>query len=397
MIRNDYAVGPVEFDSREAQTEARNRASAMYPEGDPFEGGSSGIRGLEAAYSIAGEYEVETVGGHYAVWLVFLETSALFVLHRSTRVNPDGGDEERYESILAALRDRRALHDHLLRHSQSAIVTSLGRFADDLPYEPHSYVFSYFVFEDMTHEQFLLWDTQLKLLSEPSRLGLEADEGHESVREAAAELKLTKDYTIPDSDISHYSCAYVTWASIAAACWGTVAQSTRTKSMILGLEIKLQAAWNKSDTLSRRINKIIRADGDVDGDAILVGFSEALESIRGVVSATIPSREQAFFDALRETSRIDEQIDVVERRLLLMERYVDRKRELARRRLERFAKVALYVIGSADVLGTVLSLLVGDMPTIWRVAWFLGGLGIAVACGLALWSFWGSSSEGARA
>ncbi len=400
MIRNDYAVVPVEFHSREAQTEARDRASALYPAGNPFEGGGSGSaeRGLDAVYSIAGEYEVEAVGS-FAVWLAFVGTAAVFVFHRSTSVNPDADGEERSREIVSALRDRRNLHDHLLGQAQSAIVTSLGRLAADLPHEPHSYVFSYFVFEDMTHDQFLAWDTHLKLLSEPSRLGLEADEGNEdgeSVREAVTELEVTMEYSIADSDISHYSCAYVTWASIASASWGNAAQSARTKNLILGLEIKLQAAWNKSDALSQRINAIIRDEEDVDGDAILVGFSQALESIRGVVSTTIPSREQAFFDALRSTSRIDEQIDLVERRLLLMERYVDRRRELARRRLERFAKVALYVIGAADVLGTVLSLLVGDLPPLLRITWFLGGLTIAIACGLGLWWFWEHRAEGAR-
>ena len=398
MRRSDYAIVPVELLTREAQTEARSRASELYPLGDMFGGKLFGFSepGLDAVYSIAEDYNVDEVGA-FVVWLAFLGTSALFVFQRATEMDPDVGPEERFESIRTILLDRRSLHDHLLSQPQSIIGQTLRGIADSLAYEPHSYVFSYFVFEDMTRDQFLEWDAQFKLLSEPSRLGLGAGEYDQSVQDVVLDLGLTDGYATPDFDISHYSCAYVTWASIAAASWGNAEQSRRTKDMILSLEIKLQAAWNTSETLGRRIDEIIGGDeSDVDAHAVLVGFSQALESVRGVVSATIPSRDQAFFDALRETSRIDEKIEVVDRRLLLMERYVERKRALARQQLERFAKVALYVIGAADVLGTVLSLLVGDLDPIWRITWFLGGLATAIACGLALWWFWGRSSEGLR-
>ena len=371
----------------------RSCASGSYPPDDPFGGKLFGLSAseIDGVYLIAADYEVDGVGA-FQVYLVFLDTSACFVFYRAEEMVSNTDTQGRFQSVRIVLLHRRALHDHLLNNRQSIVTTTLEDISGTLVYKPHSYVFSYFVFEDMTHEQFLSWDAQFKVLSEPSRLGLGAGEYDDSVRDVVFDLELTGGYAPPDVDISHYSCAYVTWASIAAASWGSTEQSTRTKDMILSLEIKLQAAWNKSDTLGRRIDEIIGDDdSDVDGDALLVGFSQALESVRGVVSATIPSRDQAFFDALRETSRIDEKIEVVDRRLLLMERYVERKRELARRNLSRLAKFAVFMIAAADVLGTVLALLVGDLPQMLRFVVFGGAI---VVIALVFWlAFWVQGSR----
>ena len=401
MRSNYYAIVPIEFFSRRTTDDTRERAAALLEEdaqglfsGNLFGRSTAGI----SVYAVAKQHNVEGVAP-FDIHLAFVQTSACFVFHRATEITPDVATNEQLRTVRSLLDERRALHEHLLRSPRSIITSTLDLLATDGTHDPHSYVFSFFVFEGMSPDQFIRWDARLKLLAEPSRVGLEAD-GQGGAVDGSIDTGAIEStpYDITDVDISVHSCAYVTWASIAAASWGSPDQASRTKDMILSLEITLQAAWNKSDALSRRIDAAINEEaGDVDAEGLLLGFSQALEVIRGVVSPTIPTRDQSFFDALRLTSRIDEKIDVVDRKLDLMERYVERRRELSRRRLSQFARIALYVIGSADVLGTVLSLFVGDAELAWRFIWFGVAFALAITLGLAfwLWSRWSERSRSA--
>ena len=341
-----------------------------------------------AIYAIAKEHSIDGLGV-LDVHIALTDTALCFVFSRATNIQPDIRSTERLAVVAGLLRERQALHEHLLSSGRSIITSTIGLITPEIAYDQHSYVFSFFVFEDMSSEQFIRWDSQLKLLAEPSRVGLASGE-QAGLPESAIDpdALAASTYDITDVDISVNSCAYVTWASIAAASWGNEEQAVRTKDMILSLEITLQAAWNKSDALSRRIDQAINDEAsDVDAEGLLVGFSQALEVIRGVVSATIPSRDQLFFDALRRTSRIDEKIEVVDRKLALMERYVERRRELSRRNLSQFAKIALYVIGTADVLGTLLSLFAGDADLTWRFISFGAAFALALVLGLVFWSW----------
>ena len=156
--------------------------------------------------------------------------------------------------------------------------------------------------------------------------------------------------------------------------------------MLLGMEIKLQSAWNKCYSLSQQIDRIIVEDRDqANADLILIGFTQALESVRGTVSATVTTRYQAIFDRIRVTSRIDEQIDVLDRRLSLIELYIERRRNRSEASFQRRITFILGLVAIMDLLTGATAVITGELSTLSAI--ILSGTGVALVVILAGFSF----------
>ncbi len=283
MKYNEYAIVPVELQDVQSADAIRRHCDLQSNAENRVQGQgffnqqllhSSFQTNLDACCRLP-DLTVNGVG-QYAVYLALLGTSICFVLHRL--VNMPTGDTvaDRRGTVQKMLRERQLLHRHFLGR-KNAFSTTAMTLPITLPTKP-AYVFSFTAFQDLIEADASKWDLEFKILADPVLVGLEADDSDS--------MGLTLDWdeveseeltsSIVDVDRHRDSIAYVTWSTIVVACWGGANRVERTKAMVLGLELKLQMAWNKCYELSRRIDSIIDNGGEEDPEHILIGFTSAL-------------------------------------------------------------------------------------------------------------------------
>ena len=394
MIRNDYAILPMELLIGSEMNSLKERCESLSRQGlladgiDFFDVGlfrSSLQFSLGGAYLVQSDYMAGSVGP-FSVYLVLLETSACFVIHRAMEVPAIVDDEARKSMVVDTLRERRALHQDLLGEARNPIQRIAPQLDGSVPEGP-SYAFSFFIYEGPPEPDEKSWESSFKFLAEPASLGLEADE--DNSEDISFDYRQIVDWTLPDIediDPDSASSVYITWSTIVACVWGSPRQVDRNKTMLLGMEIKLQSAWNKCYSLSQQIDRIIVEDRDqANADLILIGFTQALESVRGTVSATVTTRYQAIFDRIRVTSRIDEQIDVLDRRLSLIELYIERRRNRSEASFQRRITFILGLVAIMDLLTGATAVITGELSTLSAI--ILSGTGVALVVILAGFSF----------
>ena len=212
--------------------------------------------------------------GPYTVYLALSDTSACFVIYRTVMIPVDVDDEERKGIVLNSLRERRVLHQDLLAEGQDPIQRIAPQLDGIVPAVP-SYVFSFYVYEGISESDKKTWEPSFKFLADPAYLGLEPDEGPDDDNDL--DFHQYGEWIPPDIediDLDSTSSVYVTWSSIVACTWGSPGQIARTKSMLLGMEIKMQSAWNKCYALSQQIDRIIVDERtESNPDLILIGFT----------------------------------------------------------------------------------------------------------------------------
>ncbi len=395
MKRNDYVIAPVELSGpagvaairhhcvRRLQTDTAGLADKFFNQRLLRE--SFDIK-LDAGCLLLQGHEVPGAG-RYNVYVALQNTSLCFVLHRSVEMEGPKGQQGRRQAMKDILRNRRSLHQALLEADGRGFAAIVDRSSLPLHDTP-SYVFSFFVFEGLTEDDRKGWNPEFRILADPSVIGIEPDAGEEEevvVLDNDAAAADETGMNLSDIDRHPDSVAYATWSTIVAACWGETGHIERTKAMVLGLELKLQAAWNKCHELSGRIEQGIDGGWKDDPEQVLVGFTRALESIRGVVSATISHRDQLCFDRLRETSRIDEQIDTLDRRLELVQRYVERQRSMRQESQQRRLTFVLGLIAIMEFVVGIVAFARGDMQP-W-LGWSVAGGGVMIAVVWAVFTF----------
>ena len=394
MKRNDYVIAPVEL-SDAATVAAIREHCVRRLRGDP-----AGLadkffnqRLLRESFDIKLDANCLLLENHdaqgagrYDVYVALQGTSLCFLLHRSVEMAPCDELRARRQTVKDILRKRRNLHQALLgtgAYGFAAIVNDSSLPLRKMP----SYVFSFFVFEELTEDEREAWSRDFRILADPAVVANEPEAAEDDVLVLDGDEDVAQGMalSLPDIDRHPDSIAYATWSTIVAACWGERRHMERTKAMILGLELKLQAAWNKCHELSDRIERGIDDGWKEDPEHVLVGFTRALESIRGVVSATISHRDQLCFDKLRETSRIDEQIDTLDRRLELVQRYVERRRS---KRQESHQRRLTFVLGLVAIMEFVVGIVAfsrGDVQP--GLGWPVAGGALLIGVAWAAFTF----------
>ena len=392
MKRNDYLIAPVELSDAPAVEAIRQHCIHRLQEdraalADKFFNQrmlreSFDIK-LDATCLLLKNHDVQGAG-RYDVYAALQDTSLCFVLHRSVAMAPCDGMRARRRAVGDILRQRRSLHQALLGTDAYGFVALVNRSSLPLRKTP-SYVFSFFVFEELTADEREAWNGELRILADPAVVASEPDTSDDDVFIRDCDEVDEKGLNLSDIDRHPDSIAYATWSTSVAACWGERRHMDRTKAMMLGLELKLQAAWNKCHELSNRIERAMDDGWNEDPEQVLVGFTRALESIRGVVSATISHRDQLCFDKLRETSRIDEQIDTLDRRLELVQRYVERRRS---KRQEGHQRRLTFVLGLVAIMEFIVGIVAFTRDDVQpELGWSVAGGGLLIAVAWAVFTF----------
>lgn len=281
---------------------------------------------------------------------------------------------------------RSILHDTYIRRDNSnPLLEVIERLTRRLPdnYKEiwPTYVFSFTIIqcdENKTLEEHC--DTNIcKIISEPSMAA--ADDllpRHNLPKIDIGEINHDLLRELTDCDLAHHTTTYITWATITCCTDGTAEEFEETRALLIGLETRLQIIWNRCYEMSILVNDIIdkKIKERIDSESIIVSFARAVDDARGVLSSTISTRGQNLFKQMVVTSNIHQEIERLERKLDLMDKYIQRQREQKQRQYTKSVEMLLFVVAATSVIDALVGLPVFEY---WRfIAWEIGLVIIAL-------------------
>ncbi|NIY75861.1 hypothetical protein HED22_09415 [Thalassospira sp. HF15] len=246
-----------------------------------------------------------------------------------------------------------------------------------------SYAFSYWVAstdmldipEDVTRK--------LKVLSEPSVV--EADDvsmERASEKEVFAMEDIEQKFfdDIVDCDVSRRSEVYVTWASIGCLVRGGAQDFAEIDSMLCCLEVRLQMIWNKCYAIRRLVEDVFREKFVIeDLDSFMFLLSRTVEGGYSVMSSTISTRGNKILKEMIRTSQLEEEIEKLNRKFNLMERYVTAKEKKRTRNYERAIELFLFVMAAVSIIDFLFGipiLSIEEEQRLWLSSLTMAGLAI---------------------
>jgi hypothetical protein len=215
-----------------------------------------------------------------------------------------------------------------------------------------SYVFSFSIVACDSYAEMEAAGEIIKVIAEPALIGSDDLLPREHAGQVAWEQldhELLK--AIEDCDLTFHTKTYVTWATIASITSAQGQGLLETRAILEGLEMRLQMVWNRCHAMCKMVESIIdeRSDG-VATEEILISFSRAADDARSVLSSTVSTRAQHIFRRMIETSRIEDEIQRLEQKLALMEKYVQVIRSRRQQTYARTVELFLFVVAAVSVI-----------------------------------------------
>ena len=362
MILNEYAILPFEI-GREHMEQTRHLI-----EQQGWASSSTPGTHEHKAYRITDSVRLET-GNIYRLDLVLVGLSGCFLLHRSEQVCGESNTEYEHEISLVKriLKDRQRLHEQLLKEEGSPLFNARLKPLDVASWlQPNpSYMFSFYVFKIQGK---LTLDTKvaLRILADLIPIGIEADTEQSEGDILAAYFKSkdadgTRD--LSDIDPNPYTAVYATYSTIVAGIWGEACADDITEAMLVSMQLDLQAAWNQCRQMDERVAEAIEdKERDLDREDILIDIVRFLQKGKPSLSPKTSKRWRDVHDQLMETSRIEEEFRSLQGSLPLLERSIERNRELRKRKRDdarqrgqgwiTFILVILAAISATRVIST---------------------------------------------
>ncbi len=377
MIRHEYAILPFEI-GREGSEHTHKQAQKMgWSRSDTL----GTINYL--AYHFPDPIQLPD-GTDYHVDLVFIDTSACFLLHN---IEPQPTQSE-YDMAKNILIERNRLNNHLLSNEGNPFLAELleNLGVGNWRQTKASYVFNFYILE-MDGSPTEKADKALKIISDRSTVGINDKMTAREINQLDFDsMELTRLQNLSDIDPNPHTTIYATWSAVVAGTWGDKENANITKQMLVEMELRLQSVWNHSNQLNKSAITLLDDEGtDFDQDGHLITATRFLQTYkqRTSPSPTSSTREVNVLNQLVATSRLDKEIGDLESSLPVIERTVERKRELRqqehnyRRELGQdwitVLLVLLAAIGSTQVISN-LSMLEGWAQRWWEpVAWIVMG------------------------
>lgn len=375
MIRHEYAILPFEI-GREGSEHAHKQAQKMgWSRSD-----TPGIA-IYLAYRRPDPIQLpdET---EYHVDLVFVDTSACFLLHN---IEPQPTQSE-YDMAKNILIERNRLNNHLLSNEGNPflaeVLENLG--VGNWRQTKASYVFNFYILE-MDGSPTEKTDKALKIISDRSTVGINDKMTAREINQLDFDsMELTRLQNLSDIDPNPHTTIYTTWSAVAAGTWGDKENTNVTKRMLVEMELGLQSVWNHSNQLKISAATFLdNEETDFDQDGLLNTATRFLQTYkqRTSPSSTSSTREVDVLNQLVDTSRLNEEIRALKSSLLTIERKVERKRQDLRQQEHNYRREL-----GQDWITVVLVLLatIGATQAFIEQRWWEPVIWIFVAC-LSYW------------
>lgn len=254
--------------------------------------------------------------------------------HKILRAFSDNSLPELSEIVLA-LRDTRLEKSALSQDIESYLPT---------------YVFSYSIIRanrPLTTRE----DTIVKLHAQPGLLGIEDTPGLRTATVGSDSVRKDLVAEIRDCDTITGVKTYCTWATVTS----TVETSDPdvfldTATILLSLELRLQAAWNKCAVLSAYCDRVAkrRRAGNLGRTLswLLVG---TVDDARTIVTSMASHRINRLFKSIVETSGLEDEILRAERKLGLVNELIDWERERQGALYQRTTETLLLIVAVGQI------------------------------------------------
>ena len=201
-------------------------------------------------------------------------------------------------------------------------------------------------------------------------------------------MELTRLQELNNIDPHPHTTIYATWSAVVAGTRGDKENVNATKRMLVEMELQLQSVWNHCNQLNISARAFLDGEAtDFDQEGFLIAATRFLQTHKQRISpsSTSTTREVNVLSHLVATSRLDKEIGTLEGLLLVIERTVERNREV-RRQEHNYRRelgqdgitiglVVLAAIGATQVISNISSW-EGWAQRWWEpIAWIMmGGL-----------------------
>ena len=306
MILHEYAILPFEIGSKKSKR-AKEQAKLL---GWPC----SDTPGTADYLAYHRPDPINIPGGaEYHVDLVFIDTSACFLLH-NIESQPT---QSKYAMTKNVLIERNRLNNHLLSNEGNPclaeVLKKLGVM--DWRQTKASYVFNFCVLA-MDGIPTTNNHDELKIIADRSVVGINNKMTAREINQLDFEsMELTRLQDLNDIDPDPHTIIYATWSSVVAATWGHKENVNATKGMLVEMELGLQSVWNHSNQLNISARAFpYDEETDFNQNNFLSTATRFLQTYkrRTSPSSTSSTREVHLLNQLVATSRLDKQIDELE-------------------------------------------------------------------------------------
>lgn len=269
------------------------------------------------------------------------------------------------ETVLETLKNRSAFHKKLLKPTNSperkllSKICNTGQNAYILP--KINYVFSFYIFEQ---SEDTISQEEIRILVEPSLVDADDMLSSSPCSDVGISWNIKKEYAdkLIDVDIASNVATYISWASVVS-----IAEKqafNKTKILISVLECRLQIVWNRCYSLSQYIDDIFTQKEKLDDIKELYwSFVQNLDDAKSVLTATYSSRANALFLEMVKTSRITDEINRLDKKITLLEKYIDQQNTLRSRKYQKTIEFLLFITAVSALVQIFLPLPLSILPT----------------------------------
>ncbi|GAA6198754.1 hypothetical protein NBRC116598_42010 [Pseudophaeobacter arcticus] len=318
------------------------------------------------------------IEGHVA-WAIFCETALCIAID----------NERSYEALTedlvsSELQDRAEHHASLIEDKGEVVVhtvmteicqaLSMSQIIPKVSYVFGSYCLSG---ENKISDK---EKSLLKILAEPSII--DVDDMLASSEYTTADIHFPDpDHRLfqrtSDIDPSALTTTYVTWASVVSYSMDQ-SVSNRTKDLIICLEARLQATWNRCYAFSEYADQVFERKQKVkDFDQLYWQFVRVLDDAKSTISSTFSTRAGEFFAEMVRTSHLEGEIARLEMKLGLVEKFVEQDKERRNAVYQKTIEGLLFIAAVGSLIQVLLPVpLIQNERIAWSIITGLSLLGV---------------------
>lgn len=220
----------------------------------------------------------------------------------------------------------------------------------------------------------------LKVLAEPSII--DVDDMLASSEYAGPDINFPEPnhrlfQRISDIDPSALTTTYVTWASVVSYSLDA-ATADRTKDLIICLEARLQATWNRCYVFSEYADDIFDRKQKIKNfEELYWRFVRVLDDAKSSISSTFSTRAGEFFSEMVRTSRLEGEIERLEIKLTLVEKFVAKDQGRRNAIYQKTIEGLLFIAALASLMQVLLPVpIIEDQRIAWGIISGLSFVGI---------------------
>lgn len=299
------------------------------------------------------------------MFVAFIGSSACLVRTARAQDWPVTADAVKRQCV-----ERKALHVGAIQHQLAFFETAGGLLAldDEWPVKLN-YVFTYYIAECARQLPPDVVDVA-KILAEPSLADMDdmlsADTDDQATQAFSLGQKSASMLaTIADADLGDGRQVFITWESML--CIEHTNTTRKFFDLLLALEIRLQATWNKCFTLSNYVDSVFAAQnspGKSSIEELYWDFARTLHSAKEVAASTASARVNAIFLEMSRTSALHEQIDRLSGKLTLLSHFIQWKRDKVNSRYQKMISLLLLLAAMGAALPAFFNIPIFKDPRI---------------------------------